>query len=62
MEEFVVTSEELKKLFDDKVMVDTGKGWFYKGIEIQLAAIHKIEPKYLLDKARSQSYRIIPKK
>ena len=61
MEEFVVSNDELKQMFENKEMVDTGKGWFYKGIEIQIAAIHEQEPKYLLDKARSQNYRIMPK-
>jgi len=61
MEELVVSNEELKQMFEDKEMVDTGNGWFYKGVEIQLAAIHDQEPKYLLDKAKSQNYRIIPK-
>ena len=61
MEEFIVSNDELKKLFKDKKLVDTDKGWFYEDKEVIISAIHKIEPKYLLDKANSQSYRITPK-
>ncbi len=62
MEELIVSNDELKEMFEKKEMIDTGKGWFYKKKEIIISAIHEVEPKYLLDKARSQQYRITEKK
>ncbi|MEA2049242.1 MAG: hypothetical protein U9O56_00695 [Campylobacterota bacterium] len=62
MEEMIVSSDELKEMFEKKEMKDTGKGWFYKDVEINISAIHEIEPKYMLNKAKSQKYRITPKK
>ncbi|MEA3383131.1 MAG: hypothetical protein U9Q20_00455 [Campylobacterota bacterium] len=62
MEEFIVSNDELKQLFKDKKMIDSGKGWLYEGKEIEISAIHEIEPKYMLDKAKSEQYRITPKK
>lgn len=59
--EFIVTRDELKKMFREKQMIDTGKGWQYKGKRVDIAAIHTIEPKYLLDIARAENYRIIYK-
>ena len=58
MKDLLVSDKELKQMFIDKEMVDTGKGWLYKGKEIQLSASHKIEPKYLQDKSRSELYKI----
>lgn len=59
--EFIVTNDELKEMFIKKEMVDTGKGWIYKGKKVDIAAIHTVEPKYLLDIARAENYKIIYK-
>ncbi len=59
MKEITVTRDELKEMFKKKEIVDTGKGWFYKGKRVDLAAIHTIEPKYVLDIARAENYKII---
>lgn len=58
MEEIILSKDELKKLFKDKKIVDTGKGWFYNNKEIDIIAIHTVEPKYLLDIARADFYKI----
>ncbi|MEA3352956.1 MAG: hypothetical protein U9Q33_03955 [Campylobacterota bacterium] len=57
-EELELTNDELKKLFIDKKIVDTGKGWYYEGKEIEILAVHKLETKYLRDVANSNSYKI----
>lgn len=57
-EELVLSSDELKKLFKNKEILDTGKGWVYKGKEVDIIAIHKVEPKYLQDLARAEFYKI----
>ena len=38
MKEITVTRDELKEMFKKKEIVDTGKGWFYKGKRVDLAA------------------------
>jgi hypothetical protein len=57
-EELILTKDELKKLFADKKIKDTGKGWFYNDKEIEIIALHTVEPKYLLDLARAEYYKI----
>lgn len=58
MEEIILSKDELKKLFKEKKIIDTGKGWFYNNKEIDIIAIHEVEPKYLLDIARAEFYKI----
>ncbi|MEA3290450.1 MAG: hypothetical protein U9Q04_09760 [Campylobacterota bacterium] len=58
MEELILSSDELKKLFIDKEIVDSGKGWFYNGKEIEIIAVHKLETKYVNDIANSENYKI----
>lgn len=59
--ELIVTRDELKEMFKKKEIVDTGKGWLCKGQEVDLVAIHTVEPKYLLDIARAENYKIVYK-
>jgi len=58
MEDIVVTNEELKQMFKDGEIVDTNKGWFYDDKEIEIIAIHEIEPKYLKEIANAQKYKL----
>lgn len=60
MEEFTVSKEELQELFQEKILKDTKKGWFYKDQEVEIIAIHNIEVKYLQDMKNADSYRIKP--
>lgn len=61
LKELTVSKEELIEMFLKKEMIDTGKGWLYKGKKVDLAAIHTIEPKYIHDLARAENYKIIYK-
>ncbi|MEA3512215.1 MAG: hypothetical protein U9R37_01295 [Campylobacterota bacterium] len=58
MDDLTLTSDELKLLFKNKEIIDTNEGWFYKGKEVEIFALHEIEPKYIQDMARAQRYRI----
>lgn len=61
MEEKILSKEELIKLFVDEIIIDTGKAWLMDGKEIEIIALHDIEPKYLQDVTNAKSYKIIPK-
>jgi hypothetical protein len=61
MEEFIVSNDELKMMFEKKEIQDTSNGWYYKDQEVEILAIHKTEPKYLLDITRAEYYKIRPK-
>ena len=58
MEELIVTSDELKQLFRDKILRDTDKGWFYKDTQIDIIAIHKQETKHIRDITESEKYKL----
>ncbi len=58
MKEFVVTSNELKKMFLDETIIDTNDGWFIDDKEIEIVAIHEQKPKYIHDIATAGKYKI----
>ena len=58
MEEFIVEKEELHKMFQRRELLDTKKGWYYKGKEVEIVAIHQVEVKYLQDMMNADSYKI----
>lgn len=62
MEEKIVTKQEIIDLFEKRILVDSGKGWFYKidnrNLEVDIMAIHEVEPKYLTDMYRAENYKI----
>ena len=60
MEDLTLSSDELKKMFKNKKIVDTNDGWFYKGKEIEIIAIHDREVKYVTDMFRAEFYKIKP--
>ena len=57
----ILTKEELIELFENEDIKDTGKGWFLENQEIDIVAIHEVEPKYLQDVANAKTYKIIYK-
>ena len=59
MEELILTREELIKLFESEKIVDTGKAWIMDGIQVDIIALHNIEPKFLQDITRADFYKII---
>jgi len=58
MEEFIISKEEIIKMFQKRELLDTNKGWYYKGKEVEIIAIHQIERKYLQDMMNADSYKI----
>jgi predicted methyltransferase len=61
MEELIVSSEELKQLFQEKRMLDTDKGWFLDDEEVHIYALHKQEPKYISDITNAEFYKLVKK-
>ncbi len=61
MEELVVSKEELVKLFEDGVIEDSGRGWLMEGYEIEIVALHDVDPKFLQDVANAKFYKLIQK-
>ncbi len=58
MDELIVTREELKQLFQDNILKDTPKGWFYKDVEIDIIAIHQQETKLIPDVTKAENYKL----
>jgi len=58
MEEFVVSKEEIIKMFQRRELLDTNKGWYYKGKEVEIIAIHKVETRYVQDMMNADNFRI----
>ncbi|RXJ76114.1 hypothetical protein CRV03_10140 [Arcobacter sp. F155] len=61
MEEQILSKSELVQLFEDEVIIDTDKAWLMDGKEIEIIALHDVEPKYLQDVTNAKFYKIIPK-
>jgi len=59
--ELIVTREELIKLFDDEVITDTGRAWMMQGVQVDIIALHDIEPKFLQAITKAEFYKIILK-
>jgi hypothetical protein len=62
MEEVVVSKEELIEKFESQEIVDTGKGWMMGEIEIEIIALHDVDPKFLQDITNAKFYKLIPKR
>jgi len=58
MEEFVVSKEELVDMFESEKIVDSGKGWLMQNKEVEIIALHEIDPKFLQDVTNSKLYKI----
>ncbi len=61
MEELVVSKEELVELFENNVIEDTGRGWIMEGYEVEIVALHDVDPKFLQDVANAKFYKLIQK-
>jgi hypothetical protein len=61
MEELIVSKEELVKMFEDETIVDSGAGWLMNGEEVELIALHDVDPKFLQDITNAKFYKIITK-
>ncbi len=61
MEEIIVSKEELIEKFDNQEVIDTGKGWMMGDVEIEIIALHEVDPKFLQDITNAKFYKLIPK-
>ncbi len=61
MEELIVSKEELIQLFENNTIKDTGKAWIMEGYEIEIIALHEVDPKFLQDVANAKFYKLIQK-
>ncbi len=61
MEEQVLSKEELIQLFEEEKIIDSGNGWIMGEEEVEIIALHDVEPKYLQDISNAKFYKLIPK-
>ncbi len=62
MEEIIVSKEELIDMFENQKIADTGRGWMMGNEEIEIIALHDVDPKFLQDITNAKFYKLIPKK
>lgn len=61
MQEIIITKEELVDMFEEKKIIDSGKAWIMESKEIEIIALHEVDPKFLQDITNAKFYKIIPK-
>lgn len=61
MEEIIISKEELVAMFEDEKIEDSGKGWIMDKKEVEIIALHDIDPKFLQDITNAKFYKIIVK-
>lgn len=61
MQEIIITKEELVTMFEEEKVVDSGKAWIMDNKEIEIIALHEVDPKFLQDITNAKYYKIIPK-
>lgn len=58
MEEKIISKEELIQLFEEQGIIDTGKGWLMDEKEVDIIALHDIDPKFLQDVTNAKFYKL----
>jgi len=58
MEEKIVSKEELVQLFEEQKIIDTGKGWIMDEKEVEIIALHDVDPKFLQDVTNAKFYKL----
>ncbi len=61
MEEIIITKDELVDMFENHEIIDTGQGWIISDEEVEIIALHEVDPKFLQDITNAKFYKIIPK-
>lgn len=61
MEELIVSKDELVAMFEDEKIVDSGRGWMMDNKEVEIIALHDIDPKFLQDITNAKFYKILVK-
>ena len=62
MEEIIVSKEELVEMFEEEKIADTGHGWLMEEQEVNILALHEVDPKFLQDVTNAKFYKITPKR
>lgn len=58
MDELIIEKEELVELFESEKIVDSGRGWLMDGKEVDIIALHEVDPKFLQDVTNAKLYKI----
>jgi len=58
MEELTVAKEELVEMFESGRIVDSGRGWMMDNHEVEIIALHEVDPKFLQDVTNAKLYKI----
>jgi hypothetical protein len=61
MEELIISKEDLIEMFEDNKIQDTGKAWLMGDQEIEIIALHDVDPKFLQDVSNAKFYKLILK-
>lgn len=61
MEEIIISKEELIEMFEEQKILDTGKAWLMEDKEIEIIALHDVDPKFLQDITNAKFYKLISK-
>ncbi|KAB7887117.1 hypothetical protein [Poseidonibacter ostreae] len=61
MEELIVSKEELIQMFETEELKDSGKGWIMNDEEIDIIALHDVDPKFLQDITNAKFYKLTSK-
>ena len=61
MEEIIISKEELVTMFEEHKIEDTGRGWMMGDQEVEIIALHDVDPKFLQDVTNAKFYKITPK-
>lgn len=61
-EEKIVSKEELIQMFANEEIIDSGRAWMMGNIEVEIIALHEVDPKFLQDITNSKFYKLIIKK
>ncbi len=59
MNELIVSKQQLIQMFEDKIIVDSGKAWLMNNKIVDIIAIHEVDPKFLQDITNAKFYKII---
>lgn len=62
MEEQIVSKEELIQMFEEHKIEDSGKGWMMGEKEIEIIALHDVDPKFLQDVTNAKFYKLLLKR
>lgn len=62
MEELILSKNELIEMFETGRIIDSGKGWMMDGQEVEIIALHDVDPKFLQNVTNAKSYKIKIKK